>query len=487
MIQLRKFMILFAAMFCCGSNLPPPTRLALVIGNGTYSYADPLPNSLKDARAVADRLRRLGFEVQTDTIDLDSAHLSKRIDDFGAKLRAAGPNVIGFVYYAGHAAQDAFGINYLLPTDAKAGTPDDLRREGVPMPPLLQAMEDANNSVNIVVLDACRDWYKNDRRPKDPRGLHDMGLHSSILIAFATRADATADEGAGLPSSPFSHRLIEALDTQSTDSVALLFDDVQSRVYADTDSLQMPMYVNGLVRAGRWAFGSRSLEEVRDTPRPAIVAGPILPFLKSLDRNRLLQFARGKASFVDALLKRRDILQKNQINTPNRLAFFLASVAFETGGFQQQVEKFGYSANALQSIFRERVTSPLIAKHLAGKPEAVANFVYANRFGNGPPESGDGWRYRGRSFFFITGKANYSRYGKEVRANLVNFPDLANDVETSFAIAGAVWFNARANDGADKNDIALAARRFRGGSFSRDLPARMIWLAQAKRAVGIGD
>jgi putative chitinase len=485
MVQLRKFVLLFAAVFCCGSNLPPPTRLALVIGNGTYSFADPLPNALTDARAMTDRLRRLGFEVQNDTIDLDSNHLGKKIDEFSAKLRAAGPNVIGFVYYAGHAAQDAYGVNYLLPTDAKAGTPDELRREGVPMPPLLQAMEDANNNVNIVVLDACRDWYKNDRKPRDPHGLHDMGLHSSILIAFATRADATADEGAGLSSSPFSHRLIEALDTQPTDSVALLFDDVQSRVYADTDSLQMPMYVNGLVRAGRWAFGSRSLDEVRDTPRPAIMPGPISPFLETLDRNRLLKFARGKTSFVDALLRRRDVLEKYQINTPNRLAYFLASVAFETGGFQQQVEKFGYSASALQRVFPRRVTSASIAQQLAGKPEAVANFVYGYWNGNGPPESGDGWRYRGRSFFFITGKTNYVRYGKQVGADLVNSPDLANDIETSFAIAAAVWFNMRANNAADQDDISLAARRFRGASLSGDLQARKTWLAQAKRAVGI--
>ncbi|MDB5678985.1 caspase family protein [Sphingomonas bacterium] len=484
-MSLRKLAMLAIALFCLGSATPPPLRIALIIGNGTYGHNDPLPNALTDARAVADRLRRLGFDVQPDTIDLDTAHLKPAIDAFTKKLRDAGPNVIAFVYYAGHAAQDAFGNNYLVPTDADAKTPADMQREGVPVPDLLQAMEEANNDVNILVLDACRDWYEDDRTPSDPRGLHDMGLHGSVLIAFATRADATADEGPGLTSSPYSHRLIEALDKQPSDSVVSLFDDVQSRVYTDTDTLQMPMYINGLVRAGRWAFSSGALAEVRDTPRPAVVWAATSPFLQSLDRKQLLQFAHGKESFVDVLLKRRDLLEKYQINTPKRLAYFLASVGYESAGFQQQTEKFGYSAAMLRRIFSSRITSLAMAEGLVGKPEAVANVVYANRFANGPPASGDGWRYRGRGLFFITGRYNYARYGREVGVDLIASPDLANDLEIGLAIAGAVWRDARGNDAADRDDLALAARRFLGTSNIRNLPERNVWLSQAKRALNL--
>ena len=199
---------------CCGADTPIPVRIALVIGNGSYDYADPLPNALTDAKAIADRLGALGFRVEAGTLDLNHDGLDKALTQFGNELRNAGPNVVSLVYYAGHAAQDRLGINYFLPIDAKAGTPDDVKQMGVPLPPLLQAMEDANNDVNIVVIDACRDWFKDDRTADDPQGLADMGLHGSVLIAYATRAYGTADEGAGLTSSPYSHRFLEALNNE---------------------------------------------------------------------------------------------------------------------------------------------------------------------------------------------------------------------------------------------------------------------------------
>jgi len=483
----RKLILLAAVLVCSGAATPPPKRIALVIGNGTYSYADPLPNAVSDAEKLRRTLSGLGFQIFPSTQDLDQSRLGKAIDDFEDELRASGPNVVSFVYYSGHAAQDAFGINYMLPVDLDPATADVVRNRGVPIASLFKAMEDANNDVNILVLDACRDWFEKDKNLKLPKGLHDMGLHGSVFIAYATRSGTTADEGPGLTSSPFSNRLIEALQKQASEPVSLVFDDVQTRVYADTDSVQLPMYVNGLVRAGRWAFSSASLDQVAETPRPAVADVNISAFLESLDRDKLISFTHGNVSFVDVLLKRRDILEKYEINTPNRLAFFIASIAFETAGFRQQVEKFGYSATALRRVFTSRIISDELARQLAGKPEAIANFVYANRFGNGPAESGDGWRYRGRSLFFITGRGNYRRYGQEIGADLENSPDLANDLETGLAIAGAVWKNQRVNVAADEDDMPGAARRFRGSSLSGDLPGRMIWLRQAKRALGIAN
>ena len=484
MLKPNIALLVIGALFC-GSADAPPRRIALVIGNGVYAYAEPLPNALRDARAVTERLQKLGFVVKPNTLDLDQVYLRQAVTEFGNQLRTAGPNVVAFVYYSGHAAQDALGVNYMLPTDADPATAAAVRSKGMPVSPLLQAMEDANNNVNVVVLDACRDWFKQDRDNRDPKGLHDMGLHGSVLIAYATRAGATADDGPGLQSSPFSRRLIEALQRETGDPIALIFDDVQSNVYSDTDSSQMPMYVNGLVRAGRWALSSGNLAQVRDTPRPPVTVAAISPFLQSLDRAKLLAFTRGNTSFVDVLLKRRDLLQKYEVDTPNRLAYFLASIAFETGGFRQQTEKFGYSATSLRATFPSRIKSDEQAAQLAGTPEAIANVVYANRLGNGPPESGDGWRYRGRSLFFITGRGLYRKYGEEIGADLVDSSDLANDLETGLAIAGAVWKDLHVNVAADKSDLAGAARRFRGSSNSGDLPARNIWLIQAKRAVSV--
>jgi putative chitinase len=470
---------------CCAASSPLPVRLALIIGNASYQYAAQLPNALTDARAIAAQLARMGFKVEADTFDTSQQRLNDVVEKFGQDLRTSGPNVISLVYYAGHAAQDRLGINYMLPVDAEAATPDDVRSKGVPLPPLLQAMEEANNAVNIVVIDACRDWFEGDRTTDDPRGLSDMGLYGSVLIAYATRSNATADEGPGLTSSPYSRRFLEALEKQPTEPVALVFEDIQSRVYTDTDSLQLPLNVNGLVRAGRWAFSDGALATVADTPVVPTQAGGLSPDLDELDqyRDALLKFTRGRTSYVDALLKRRDILQKYGITTKLRLAYFLAAIAYESGGFEPQVEKFGYSASGLRKRFKV-VNSDELARSLIRKgKEATANFVYANRFGNGPEESGDGWKYRGRGIFFITGKANYQRYSEAIGADLVTAPDLASDLETSIIIAAAVWNDVKANAAADADNMALAAKRFRGNA--DDMDARNTWLRQAKRALGL--
>lgn len=483
---LTRLPLLAAAVIACGSNVPAPLRLALVIGNGNYTTSDPLPNAISDARKLSARLTKLGFRVEPDTFDLDRKKLGDTIAAFGAKMRAAGQNTIVFFYYAGHAAQDRAGVNYLLPIDAKARRPADIHDEGTPMPLVLQAMEDANNPINILVLDACRDWFKGDREPGDPKGLRDMGRHASMFIAYATRDNDTADDGAG-DSSPFSRRLIEALETQPNEAIVLLFDDVKTLVNTDTDSGQLPLLVDGLTVSGRWSLNSGALADVAAKPQPAGAPG-LSPFLQALDRQQLLTFFRGKESLVDVLLARRDILQLRHIDTPLQLAHFLGSIGYESGGFRVSEEKFGYSAAALRRLFPHQVTSDAMAQQIAGKVEAVANTVYARpSLGNGPPESGDGWRYRGRGIFgfFITGRANYKRYGDMIGVDLIKAPDLMNDPEIALAVSAAVWQAMRATPAAEADDLALVTRRLRGpGAQPAEMRARETWLAQAKRAVG---
>ncbi|WP_148669187.1 caspase family protein [Burkholderia pyrrocinia] len=350
----RRSLLVVASLACCGASAPLPARIALVIGNTHYTALDPLPNALADAKRLAKQLQQLGFALQPDSLDLDQSHLTAAVAAFGDRLRSAGPNAVGFFYYAGHAAQDEFGVNYLLPIDARARTPADVRTAGTPLPPLLLALEDANTPVNIVVLDACRSWYKSKGNPKDPKGLHDMGQHASMLIAYATRAGETADEGPGLSSSPFSRRLIEALEQHGGEPLVLLFDDVKTLVYTDTDAAQSPLLVDGLNASGRWSFASGTLESVPDKPKPN-GAATISPFLASLDRAKLVAFFRGRESLADALLKRRDVLAKYAIDSPNRLAYFLGNIGHESGGFTVSNEKFGYSAADLRKNWSNKV------------------------------------------------------------------------------------------------------------------------------------
>lgn len=463
-----------------------PERLALVIGNGSYLYNDPLPNAISDARKLATMLPRFGFSVDTDTFDLGKEKLLDVITSFGNKLRSKGQNLVALFYYAGHAAQDNSGVNYLLPVDAKADTPDDVRSVGAPMQLIMQAMEDADNPINIVVLDACRDWFKNDTAHVDPKGLHDMGLHASMIIAYATRADDTAKEGSGLDSSPYSRRLLEAFEKQSSDPFVLLLDDVKSKVYSDTDAGQYPLLVDGLTVSGRWSLASKALNTVPDKPQPVGVQIPQASFLALLDQQKLTTFFRNKQTFIDSFLASRDVLEKFGINTPLRLAHFLGAIGHETGGFQLQEEKFGFHPDALLQRWPKEMKNQTVARQVAAKGvEYVADFVYANRLGNGSVQSGDGWRYRGRGLLFIVGKGNYRKYGQMIGVDLVAAPDLANDLEIGFATAAAYWSTVGSNKAADADDLRRATILFRG-LYNKD-EARKIWLKQAKIAVGLND
>lgn len=491
MIWQPKLVLIFGVMLCCAASSPKPERIALVIGNSRYEHATPLPNAVRDAERLIERLKYLGFEVMTPSTNLDREGLGLAIINLRKRINDSLSDPIVFFYYAGHAAQDEFGTNYLIPTNTGLGSPEEVRLTGVELKPLLNEMADAGNSINIVVIDACRDWFEGARVPGYPRGLSDMGVLSSVLIAYATRTGQTADEGASSTTSPYSRRLIEALDRYHSAPVSLLFNDITNRVFSDTEGRQAPEYVNGLTKNGRWSFDNTDFVAVPETPRVSIFNGQLSEFLENLDRERLLDFSRRKTSFVDALLDRRDILEKYHINTEARLSYFLAIVAYESAGFVQiQEELFGYSAERLRSTFSSRVKTDEDAQKLAqAGPEEIANTVYGSRLGNGPPESGDGWKYRGRGMFFLTGRENYRSYGKMIGVDLEEAPDLVNDNEINIAISAAVWHRLGMNEAADLDDMKLAVRRMNGTSaaYNNDhLNSRLQWLRAARKAVS-GD
>lgn len=113
-------------------------------------------------------------------------------------------------------------------------------------------------------------------------------------------------------------------------------------------------------------------------------------------------------------------LKKYDINTPQRIAGFLANAIHETGGLRAFEENLNYSEKGLLSTFSKRVT-PEEAKTLARKPELIANKVYAAR--NGNTEKGDGWKYRGRGIFQVTFKDNYKKIGSKLSVDLVSNPE----------------------------------------------------------------
>lgn len=157
-------------------------------------------------------------------------------------------------------------------------------------------------------------------------------------------------------------------------------------------------------------------------------------------------------------------LAKFEINTPLRLAHFIAQIAHESGSFKYKSENLNYSAKALRAVFGKYFDTDAMAEQHARKPEQIANIVYANRMGNGDPESGDGWLYRGRGLIQLTGKENYARCAEAIGVDCENQPDLLCD-DAAAAVAAACWYwqSRKLNDLADSDDIKGITRKINGG------------------------
>lgn len=169
-----------------------------------------------------------------------------------------------------------------------------------------------------------------------------------------------------------------------------------------------------------------------------------------------------------------------EINTPQRIASFLAQTSHESGGYTMLSENLNYRAATLAACWPTRfavmgpdkkpvkdkqgkLTPTAVANAIAGKPELIANMVYSSRMGNGPAESGEGWKYRGRGLKQLTGKDNYARCGRDLGVDLVSNPDLL--LEPLYAARSAGWF-WKANSlstFADAGDIKGMTKKINGG------------------------
>ena len=116
------------------------------------------------------------------------------------------------------------------------------------------------------------------------------------------------------------------------------------------------------------------------------------------------------------------VMSKFEINTPLRLAHFLAQCGHESGGFRLTKENLNYSAKGLMGIFKKYFPNEALANQYARKPEKIANKVYGNRMGNGAEATGDGAKYCGRGYIQLTGKDNYTAFGKSINEDIAANP-----------------------------------------------------------------
>ena len=158
-------------------------------------------------------------------------------------------------------------------------------------------------------------------------------------------------------------------------------------------------------------------------------------------------------------------LPEYDIDTPARVAAFMAQCGHESGGFTLMQENLNYSAKGLVGTFKKYFPTEAVAKPYERRPEMIANRVYANRMGNGDEASGEGWYFRGRGIVQITGKNNYTKCSQSLFESnvLVENPDLL--LETEYAIHSACWFwsAARLNELADIGDMKTMTKRINGG------------------------
>ena len=158
------------------------------------------------------------------------------------------------------------------------------------------------------------------------------------------------------------------------------------------------------------------------------------------------------------------LLPQYEINTPDRIAAFLAQCAHESGGFVFIKENLNYRWQSLRKVFPKYFPTDALAQQYEKQPQKIANRVYANRMGNGPEESGDGWRFCGRGLIQVTGRDNYSWFA----ASLQISPEEASEYMETFegAAQSACWFweSNNLNQWADKHDILTLTKRINGGT-----------------------
>jgi putative chitinase len=132
-----------------------------------------------------------------------------------------------------------------------------------------------------------------------------------------------------------------------------------------------------------------------------------------------------------------DVMTKFKIDTAVKLSHFLAQCGHESGGFKIVNENLNYGAKGLLTIFKKYFPTEEKAKLYERKPEKIANLVYGGRMGNGAEPTGEGYKYRGRGYIQLTGKANYTEFDKVVTENIIENPDL---IATKYPLLSAAWF-----------------------------------------------
>ena len=225
-------------------------RIALLIGNKDYKPGvGSLTNPLNDIHIVGDALKSVGFEVLKPIENAQRSAMLVAIYAFAAKLKAAGPDAVGFLYYSGHGIASA-GENYLIPIDVDEPSTVQLSVQGVKQSEVLSILRgEAPNAAHYLVLDACRNTLQGARGGK---GFVPVGQQSGVLVAFATEPGKTASD-IGKGSGPYAAALATEL-VKPGQSDLIMFHNVRVAVIEKTKGDQVPWTEDGIQRPQRLLF-----------------------------------------------------------------------------------------------------------------------------------------------------------------------------------------------------------------------------------------
>lgn len=195
------------------------------------------------------------------------------------------------------------------------------------------------------------------------------------------------------------------------------------------------------------------------------------------------EYSHAKDEVLEALVNSLDsFAEKYEINTPLRLAHFLAQTAHESGGFRAVEENLNYSADSLSKIFHKYFTDVDPAEY-ARQPEKIANRVYANRMGNGDEESGEGYMFRGRGLIQLTGKNNYSHLAEDLGKSLEETVEYLHTPEGACESAAWFWNKNHINALADEDNCTAVTKKINGGTIG--LEDRQAHTEKFKELLGV--
>jgi putative chitinase len=219
---------------------------------------------------------------------------------------------------------------------------------------------------------------------------------------------------------------------------------------------------DGIVGPKTWEM---IMGEGAPKPQPSAPIAPVGP----------LKLDKLKGHIPDAVIAMiPDTAAKFQINTPLRLAHFLAQCGHESGGFRATQENLNYSAKGLNGIFKKYFPTEAAAKAYERQPVKIASKVYGGRMGNGPEATQEGYKFRGRGYIQLTGKENYTAFGKAINEDICTNPD---KVANNYALLSAAWFFSKnglhkiADEGSSDIVVTKITKRVNGGTIG--LPDRI--------------